>query len=68
MKKLLIVALIALLMTGGLILMGCASCPNGGCSASTDGSFSVCHQSSCATYQWSQGDRKSSPATALCNC
>jgi hypothetical protein len=51
--KILIVGLIALLMAGGLVLMGCESSPNPDCPAgggSSCNTFTYCGEDGCAAY------------------
>jgi hypothetical protein len=68
-SKIFIVGLIALLMAGGLVLVGCKTgCPNDKCSVtiSGDGSkgFDGCSQSGCASKKaYDNGS-----AAATCDC
>ena len=59
-KKMLVVGVIALLMAGGLVLMGCdEGCPNTNCYYNSETNHSFCNQESCAlAYNYE----------AKCNC
>jgi hypothetical protein len=71
--KIFVVGLIALMMTGGLILIGCEE--QGGCQRngecyynSNTGEFSLCADSSCAAIRARNQTNSGEPTNGFCDC